>query len=49
MVTPVIVMADEDLDRRFEVALQEVVLEQDAVLQRLMPALDLALEPIQED
>ena len=43
MVAPVIVVVDEALEMRFEVAGQEVVFEQDAVLERLMPALDLAL------
>ena len=43
MVAPVIVVIDEAIDVRFEVARQVVVLEQDAVLERLMPALDLAL------
>ena len=36
-------MGDEAIDLRFEIAGQIVVLEQDAVLQRLVPALDLAL------
>src|SRR5271169_7097670 len=43
MVSPVIVVGDEVADPRFEVARQIVILQQDAVLQRLMPALDLAL------
>ena len=43
VVAPVIVVLDEGGDLGFEVARQEVVFEQDAVLQRLMPALDLAL------
>ena len=43
MVAPVIVVVDEALEMRFEVAGQEVVFEQDAVLERLVPALDLAL------
>ena len=38
-----IVVLDEGLDLPFEIAGQVVVLEQDAVLERLMPALDLAL------
>ena len=36
-------MLDEAFDLGFEVARQVVVLEQDAVLERLMPALNLAL------
>src|SRR3546814_4753834 len=36
-------MFDEGLDLGFEVAGQEVVLQQDAVFQGLVPALDLAL------
>ena len=43
MVAVMIVVIDEAIDVRFEVARQVVVLEQDAVLERLMPALDLAL------
>src|SRR3954465_12488485 len=39
----VIVVSDELADLGFEVARQIVVLQQDAVLQRLMPSLDLAL------
>ena len=39
----VIVVLDERLDLAFEVAGQEVVFQEDAVLQRLVPALDLAL------
>ena len=39
----VVVMLDERRDLGFEIAGQEVVLEQDAVLQGLVPALDLAL------
>ena len=38
-----IVVVDESLDFCFEIAWQVVVLEQDAVLQSLVPALDLAL------
>ncbi len=41
--TAVVVMLDEGLDLRLQLAGQVVVLEQDAVLQRLVPALDLAL------
>ena len=43
MVAVVVVMRDEGIDLRFELTGKIVVLEQDAVLQRLMPALDLAL------
>ena len=43
VVTLVVVMIDEGVDLSLEIAWQVVVLEQDAVLQRLMPALDLAL------
>ena len=43
VVAPVVVVIDEGVDLGFEIAGQVVVLEQDAVLQRLVPALDLAL------
>ena len=43
MVTLVAVVVDERLDLSFEIAKQVVVLQQDAVLQRLVPALKLAL------
>ena len=43
MVARVVVVLDEGADLRLEVARQVVVLEQDAVLERLVPALDLAL------
>jgi hypothetical protein len=43
MVTPVIVVLDEARDLGFEIAGQVIVLEQNAVLERLVPALDLAL------
>ena len=43
VVAPVVVVLDERLDLGFEIAGQEVVLEQDAVLEGLVPALDLAL------
>ena len=43
MVTPVIVVVDEARDLGFEITGQVVVLEQNAVLERLVPALDLAL------
>ena len=43
VVALVIVVLDEAIDVGFEVARQVVVLKQDAVLERLMPALDLSL------
>lgn len=43
VVTLMIVMPDEGGNLRFEFSGQEVVLEQNAVLERLMPTLDLAL------
>ena len=43
VVSLVIVVLDEGLDVGFEVAGQEVVFQQDAVFQGLVPALDLAL------
>lgn len=43
MVTAVIMVADEVADLGFEVSWQIVVLQKDAFLERLMPALDLAL------
>ena len=43
MVTPVIVVLDEARDLGFEITGQVVILEQNAVLERLVPALDLAL------
>ena len=43
VITPMVVMIDEDRDLGLEVARQEVVFEQDAVLERLVLALDLAL------
>src|ERR1700730_2307176 len=43
VISQVIVVGDEGLDLGFEIARQVIVLEQDAVLERLMPALDLAL------
>ena len=43
VVALVIVMLDERLDLAFEVTGQEVVFQEDAVLQSLVPALDLAL------
>ena len=38
-----VVVPDEGCDVRFETTGQEVILQQDAVLERLMPAFDLAL------
>ena len=43
VVAQVIVVGDEGADLGLEIARQVVVLEQDAVLERLVPALDLAL------
>ena len=43
VITAVVVAIDEGADAGLEVAWQVVVLQQDAVLQCLMPALDLAL------
>ena len=43
MVTPVIVVLDEARDLGFEIIRQVMVLKQNAVLKRLVPALDLAL------
>src|SRR3954464_10718665 len=43
MVAAMIVVLDEGRDLAFEIAGQVVVFQQDAVLQRLMPAFDLAL------
>ena len=43
MITLVVVMFDEGADLVFEIARQIVVLQQDAVLQGLMPSFDLAL------
>ena len=43
VITLVVVVLDERLDLLFEIAGQEVVLQQDAVFERLVPALDLAL------
>src|SRR5690606_16867524 len=43
MVSPVIVVFDEGLDLGFEIARQEVVFQQDAIFESLVPALDLAL------
>ena len=43
MVAAMIVVIDEAIDLRFEIAWQVVVFEQNAVLEGLVPALDLAL------
>lgn len=43
VVSAMVVMVDEGRDLGFEVFPEEVVFEQDAVLQRLVPAFDLAL------
>ena len=43
VVAGVVVVLDKGPDLRLQIAGQSVVLEQDPVLQRLMPALDLAL------
>ena len=43
VIAPVVVVRDECVDLSFEIAGQIIVLEQDAVLERLMPALDFPL------
>ena len=43
MIAAMVVVIDEGVDPGLEVAGQLIVLKQDAVLERLMPALDLAL------
>ena len=43
VIAGMVVVLDEGRDLAFEIAVQVVMLEQDAVLERLMPALDLAL------
>ena len=43
VVSLMIVMIDERLNLRFQVGRKEVILKQDAVLQGLVPSLDLAL------
>jgi hypothetical protein len=43
VITPMIVMIDECLDLLFQVCWEEEVLQQDPVLQGLMPPLDLTL------
>lgn len=46
MVSVVIVMADEAVNRRLQVFLHEVVFEQDTVLQAQMPTLVIGSPPI---
>ena len=43
VIAPVVVVRDERIDLSVEIAGQIIVLEQDAVLERLMPALDFPL------
>lgn len=43
VVSAMVVVLDEGRDLRLKVFLEEVVFQQDAVLQRLVPAFDLAL------
>ena len=43
VIASMVVMSHEGRDLTFEIAGQVIVLKQDAVLERLMPALDLAL------
>jgi hypothetical protein len=43
VIAGMVVMSHEGRDLTFEISGQVIVLEQDAVLERLMPALDLAL------
>src|SRR5215467_6166371 len=43
VITAAVVVVDEGGDLSLEIARQEVVFQQDTVLQRLVPALDLAL------
>ena len=43
VIAGMVVMVDEGGDLAFEIAGQVIMLEQDAVLERLMPALDFAL------
>jgi hypothetical protein len=49
VVAVVVVVVDEGADGELELAWEKVVLEQDAVLQRLVPALDLARPPRASD
>lgn len=46
MIAATIVAIDEGGDFRLQVARQIMVFEQDAVVERLMPALDVAVAPI---
>ena len=43
MITMMVVVGDEPTDAALEIAREEVVLQQDAVLQGLVPTLDFAL------
>ena len=43
MITLVVIVLDERLDLRFEIAGQIIIFEQDAVFEGLVPTLDLAL------
>jgi hypothetical protein len=43
VLSAMIVMIEECLDRRFQVCREEVVIQQNSVLQGLVPALDFAL------
>ena len=43
VIAQMVVVRDEGADLDFEIVREEVVLQQDAVLERLMPALDLSL------
>ena len=43
MVALVIIVADEGFDLVFQISWQKVVLQQDAILERLMPPFDFAL------
>jgi hypothetical protein len=44
VISQMIIVGDEGLDLGFEIAGQVIVLEQDVIFQRLMPALDLPQE-----
>jgi hypothetical protein len=43
VISQMVIVGDEGLDLGFEIAGQVIVLEQDVIFQRLMPALDLPL------
>ena len=43
VIAPMVVVIDEPVDAGFKIARQVVVFQQDSVLERLMPAFDLAL------